>query len=118
MKPGSHALQGGGRRKLDKRGGGCVKGRGEQRKGETRESKLGRRCLEDQRQQKVVVCSNGEANGEVISVEFEEWIFELNPACLRQREDSIQNGGMNFVGGRDTYEGGLFWEGQRRSRAA
>jgi hypothetical protein len=72
----------------------------------------------DQRLQKVVVCSNGEANGEVISVEFEERIFGLNPACLRRREDSIQIGGMNFIGGRDTYEGGLFWEGRRRSRAS
>ena len=61
------------------------------------------------RQQKVVVCSNGEANGEVIAVEFKEWLFELNPACLRRSEDSIQNGGMNFVESRDTYEGGLFW---------
>ena len=53
----------------------------------------------------------------MISVEFKERLFDLNPACLRRREDSIQNGGMNFVGGRDTYEGGLFWEGRRRSRA-
>ena len=50
--------------------------------------------------------------------EFEERIFELNLACLRRREDSIQNGGMNFAGGRDTYEGGIFWEGRRPSRAA
>jgi len=45
----------------------------------------------------------------VIAVEFKEWLFELNPACLRRSEDSIQNGGMNFVESRDTYEGGLFW---------
>ena len=45
---------------------------------------------------------NGEANGEVISVEFKERLFELDPACLRRRKDSIQNGGMNFVGGRGT----------------
>jgi hypothetical protein len=30
------------------------------------------------------ISRNGEANGEVISVEFEERIFELNPACLRR----------------------------------
>ena len=55
----------------------------------------------------------------MISVEFEERIFELNPACLRRREDSIQNGGMKVgFSGKDGDEAVLLRRNLSISRPA